>query len=327
MILPPVRRFSCLGLLGLVFLSGACRGGAGSASCPQDTVGRTYVVNSVAMPASQLDFAIDFDANGSVENRYGEWTAALSGLGLDSQIAAESSIRGGETILLIRQGGVDPTFQRDFCASAVFQPGLPQPRPDFDGTGSFSANPSANPVRFSTLLSSGVFIAETDEPSRKASLVVGLPIAGVMVPVSLVDARVSFVVTPKGLAQGTVNGGLLPADVPSLFSRTADLLNARIASNPSSPENQRLLALFDQGPALDPEVFGFAECNGIPGDGRIDGCEISAHPAFAGLLTPDVRLSDDDGFYPAISVGFGFSAVFAQIVTKVSTNTATGALR
>jgi hypothetical protein len=200
-------------------------------TCPPNAAFRQFVVNSVTLPTDQTTFAVDLNGDSTADNRYGAIVAAFAGAGIDSQGVMTQAIASGNEILLIRQGSSDTTFQKDACATATIQAGVPMASPDFSGSGVFAAAPSPA-VQFAGALAAGAFQA-SGNPAMTAGIVVQLPIGGVLVPVTLVAAQVKYTITASGLLSGQLNGAILASDLPAIVSAASTGINSGVTIDPA----------------------------------------------------------------------------------------------
>jgi hypothetical protein len=258
------------------------------------------------LPNNASTFAADLDGDDQPDNAYGRLLAMLSVYGFRAQVSADSETAAGRGLQLLTLA-VDDTAPTPGSATLELWRALPQPNPDFKGTGTFiidSAVPSAS-VR-GELESSMVTSLKVLPGEKLPQMRFRLPLGGaVELPVSLYS--ISFHLAPSGLRQGQLNAAALASDVdavvpPALAAEFTEV--CAVANAPVQP-CQTALTLFD-----------------TDHDQSITTEELRASSLVNAMLAPDVKLFDGAGnFAPdsaapvkdAVSIGFGFTAVPARL--------------
>src|SRR5690242_13405889 len=106
-----------------------------------------YVVNSLQVPMSRSDFAIDLNGDGHVDNQLGNIIGALSAQNFDVQTQVDDSVKAGRVILLISVQTTDTSLKSDTNVGVTFYLGKEFTNggdggvnPDFTGTGMFTVD-------------------------------------------------------------------------------------------------------------------------------------------------------------------------------------------
>ena len=263
---------------------------------------RSYLVNSVLLPLSGSDYAIDVDGDSHADNRLGQIFSALAGQNMDFQGAMNSAVTSGDIVHLVHLQSTDALFHNDAAAQATWCIGVPAATPPlFDGTDSPSCADTSG--IFIAGLSSGSFTSPAPATApNPVSLDFELALGTTYITLPVLNARLSFVTNAAGNIQaGQINGSIPHTDFMNTFPPAmAAMCNEAIQSDPSSGTATACSQLFDLG------------CSGFPGyaqDGQIEVCEITESPLIKTLLAPDVQVADGGTVVDAISVGVGFTAV------------------
>jgi hypothetical protein len=281
------------------------------------------VVNTLTVPMDRMEFALDLNGDSRPDNQLGNIMAALNSQNLQPQIALSAAVASGDDLLLIDV--TTSSFSSDPCAVTRVQYANPQASPDFSGSGSFTVASSPAPVSLLGAIGSADF--STSEGAEPISLQILLPFATALVPVTLIDAHLTFSLSQDGTPTvGQVNGAIRESDIMGqVIPEVARQLNLQVTTNatlfdggPPNPNNSQLLQIFDVG--CTSAGLNFDGTPAEMGDGKIASCEVSQNAIIQAVLAPDVQLFDANGnFAPnpdntskdSLSVGVGFTAVGA----------------
>ncbi len=282
-----------------------------------------YVIDAIAIPVSQSQFAVDLNRSGVARNQFAAFIARLIGPNAAQQVA-DQAIDAGTDLLLVTQSSSDPALHRDSCSGSIFQPALAQAPPDFSGQGTFTADTSQSAVQITGPISGGWFEGVVSQTALPPGLEVQLPLFTGMASIPLIDVHASYVITNSGLMNGVLQGALPASSKQVIIDDLAAQLTALVQAN--GPSAQSIENLLDTGGAASTACGSTCENSdggcAAAGDQRIDGCEVAANGEVQSELTPDVALFDSTGkFAPdpfnlhpdAISLGIGFTAVPATI--------------
>jgi len=267
------------------------------------------VIKSMTAPQDRMQFGLDLNGDGKVDNQYGNIEGALLANMLDGQPTLDAAIAGGQYLQLIDL--TSAAFDNDPCVGVRMLTAQAMAGPDFSGGGSFTADSAFLPSSFSGRIGTSQFVSDF---GVNVPVHVQLPFAGVMVPADLVGARLQFTLSPStGVAvMGQLNGAVKETDVQSkLIPAAATALDQVVTANPTSPQSMQILQVFD---------IGCSSNMSLKNDGNIALCEVAQNSIIQNVLSADVQLFDANGNYhpnPAntnkdsLSVGFGFTAAKA----------------
>jgi hypothetical protein len=267
------------------------------------------VIKSMTAPQDRMQFGLDLNGDGKVDNQYGNIEGALLANMLDGQPTLDAAIAGGQYLSLIDL--TTASFTGDPCVSVRMLTAQAMASLDFSGSGSFTADSAFLPSQLTGRIVSGQFVSDF---GVNVTVHVQLPFGGVMVPADLVGSRLQFTLssTTGVPTMGQLNGAIKEADVQSkLIPAAAAALDQAVTANPTSPQSLQILQVFDIG------------CSGnvsLKNDGHVAVCEVAQNSIIQNVLAADVQLFDSNGNYhpnPAntnkdsLSVGLGFTAAGA----------------
>jgi hypothetical protein len=331
---------SLLSILPLTFA--ACGGSsgttpppAGGADCTPTGGSNTalYVTNTVTVPQTKTDFAIDLNGDNRVDNQLGSIVSILKTESLSVQDGVTMAVTAGTLVILGTETSTDATFQTDSCASTKIQLGdSTATPPKYDGTDTFTVSASAAPGTFNGPITGGKF--KSNNPiSTKApvSLTILLPLIAGATPVELDVEGAQLTFTRD--ASGAVTGGELHGFLPQTSVQTkvvpnvAGLLTTKVAEVPQTSTDAQIASIFDTGGA--PSAKCGATCTNpdaamtcaVAGDKKIDICEVSTNNLIQQVLAPDIQMFDAAGNYApnaanttkdSLSLGLGFTFVKAS---------------
>jgi hypothetical protein len=101
------------------------------AACSEGTTGPTdvtmvsmanpslFVANTLTVPMDRMQFGMDLNGDGKVDNQLGNIIGALSANDLDTQEGVDNSICEGAVILLLKMTSGDATYQNDDATGAL----------------------------------------------------------------------------------------------------------------------------------------------------------------------------------------------------------------
>jgi hypothetical protein len=284
-----------------------------------------YVVDRLLLPTSAaqaLEYGLDLDGDGVVNNQFGAGAAALASAGFDVQGVMDREIADGSIILLLDLQTDDLTSSHVLSGLRIFVGSQPMPSPcsgpadaicghHLDGAGRFAIPPSPfPPAPYDVLEGSvidSVFTGAADEeaPPFEIALIGNLPLG---VPVDHMRVVASGI-TPATIDSVVIGGAFRITDwddgfgagLVGAFASELESLVAFDCTTLTSPPGcgctngslgQHILAYFEPNPT---------HCNVTHGD--------VARSAF-GQLTPDVQLASGNGI--GISIGVKLTAVAAS---------------
>lgn len=278
------------------------------------TNSRGFAVDSLLLPTNNSEaasYAIDLNGDGHADNAFGTVLASLSGgFAMDIAGTNAASTLAGQTVHLVELRSSDGAFANDAAATAIWYVGQATAAPPFfDGTDTFAYDAAFVPAQFVAALSAGAFVsANPVTTTSPVDILLQLKIGNYNVAVPLQGARIAFSASAANLSQGQVNGSIRKGDVDTIvIPALAMSLNDLVQSDPTSPNSQSLLSLFDTNPT----------------DGVISVSEVATNPLIVSIFSPDVQIRDANGNYApnpanttpdALSFGFGFSALESHLV-------------
>jgi hypothetical protein len=291
-----------------------------------------YVANALTVPMDRMQFGMDLNGDGKVDNQLGNIIGALSANNLNTQDGVDQAVCKGSVILLVTQTSADATYQQDDGAGALVQVGKPMTGymdtngnmkcdsadtgiPKFDGTDTFTQDTTFAGAQFAGRISNGLYSSNSPvTTTHPVTVSLQLPLVSGATPVQLtiVGAHIQFRETSGKIMSGQINGAIKSSDVMNtIIPNVAMLLNSRVTANPTGSTEKQILQIFDIG------------CTGMPqlkGDGMIATCEVSDNSIIKNVLNPDVQMFDSAGNYhpnaantnkDSLSLGLGFTAVKA----------------
>jgi hypothetical protein len=327
---------SLLSILPLTFA--ACGGSSGttppptgSADCTPTNGSNTalYVTNTVTVPQTKADFAIDLNGDNHADNQLGSIVSILKTESLSVQDGVTMAVAAGTLVILGTESSTDATFQTDSCATTKIQLGNSTATPPkYDGTDTFTVSTSAAPGTFNGPITGGKF-KSNDPRTTKApvSLTILLPLIAGATPVELdvEGAQLTYTRDAAGaVTGGELHGFLTQTSVQNkVVPNVAALLTSKVGeANPTSTDMQ-IGSIFDTGgtPPATGGTCGATCANpdgscAVAGDKKIDICEVSTNNLIQQVLAPDIQMFDAQGNYsptPAntkkdsLSLGLGFT--------------------
>lgn len=321
--------------------SGGGAGGGGSAGDCTPSGGTNtaqYVANTVTVPATPGDDAIDMDGDGKPDNELGLIIQTLNQQMLMIQQGVTDALTMGQFVVLASETSTDATFQTDSCAKVELVEGQSTSSPDFSGNGTFSiatmtdAGAPITPGIFDGAIKGGKFASASPVTTKNpVAMSLSLPLVSGAPALSLNvnAARVTFTRNAAGsVTGGQLNGVIKNSDVQSeLVPGVAKILTAKIQSGATDSTTMQISTLFDTGGTKDPTGKCGATCQNPDGtcavamDHKIDTCEVSSSMLVQSLLSPDVQMYDSAGNYhptpgskspDSLSLGLAFSLVGAK---------------
>ena len=246
------------------------------------------IINSIALPQSNADFARDYDGSGA-KNALGELlsNSAIQALG-NIQQSFTASINDGSVILLLELFAADLANAAQAIVKTYIGEDLDANAADnFSGSEPFQiAASSPMHTGVSGMLIGGAYQGE-------GALVFVVPLGTTPTSVVLSRARVTGTITGGGWTNGQITGLLSSGQIEDVIL----------------PAVEALIIGLDQAGQLSPVVKFLLDANG---NGTIEAGEVVASTLIRGLFAPDVDM-DGDGRPDAFSVGMGFGAVGATI--------------
>jgi hypothetical protein len=309
--------FSCCALCGVLALASACSDDSGNPA--QDSKVKTdngakgdqaiksdgtaqqsvlqAVVNSIKLPKSADEFAIDLDGNKTKDNQLGAMMGALSLIpagGFNPQAELDKVVNDGSVLLLFDLFGKSLTTEPQLRLQALLGADLDQPAnptDNFSGSEEFGISAtSAQDLFLDGTITTGKMVA------GPGSLVIPLPIGASGQSVTITKAQAQGTVSASGITSGQINGAI-----------------------PQTEMDQKLIpaiaGLIDQlykDPQTDPLVKGFLDSFDKNKDKTISADEIKTNDLLKNFLMPDVD-TNGDNVKDALSVGLSYTAVPCKI--------------
>jgi hypothetical protein len=328
---------SLVALTALPFSLMACGGDGGGTTPPQCTPGTgsqtaKYVVNSITVPTTKADYAIDLNGDTRPDNQLGNIIGALSQQGLNVQMGVSDALTKGLLVILATQTGEDTSFQASTCSGVQLQLGsLPAgtTAPDYSGNGTFTASGNQSDT-FAGPVSGGKFnSASPVTTADPVDVVIALPLVPDAVPVTLkiTGAHLTFT---RG-SDGKVNGGQLQGAIKDedvkgeIIPNVATLLTGKINETPCEGTCSDISRLFDTGGAKQPDQGCADGCKtptgcAAKGDKTIDVCEVATSGLIQNVLAPDIQMFQGGKYAPnkdnttkdSLSMGISFTMVPAK---------------
>lgn len=289
-----------------------------------------YVANTVMVPASKTDLAIDLNGDGRVDNQLGSIVNILKTENLDVQDGVTQAVVAGSLIVLGTETSSDATFQTDSCASTVIERGAATTTaPKYDGTDVFTAVTDGAGT-FNGPITAGKFNSSSPVTTKNpVSLTILLPLIAGATPVELdvEGGQLEY----KRDASGNVTGGELHGFLRStnvqskVVPNVATLLSSKLMDNPLTPTDMQIAQIFDTGGAA--SAMCGATCTNpdntcaMAGDNIISICEVSTNNLIQQVLAPDIQMFNAAGDYApnaanttkdSLSLGLGFTFVKAS---------------
>jgi hypothetical protein len=319
-----------ISLLSIATLFAACGGTEGPP--PDVTMVSTmnpvqFVANTLVVPMDRMQFGMDLNGDGKVDNQLGNIIGALSANNLNTQDGVDQSVCKGSVVLGVKVTSGDSTYQNDQETGALAQVGKSfnytgptmcttgAGGPKYDGTDTFMLDSSFSGAQFAGRIANGLYSSNSPvTTTHPVEIKLQLPLVSGAAPVSLdiIGAHIQFRVSSSGLMSGQINGAIKSTDVQNtIIPNVAMLLDQRVTANPTGSTEKQILQIFDIG------------CTGMPqlkGDGHIAVCEVADNSIIKNVLNPDVQMFDAAGNYhpnPAnttkdsLSLGLGFTGVKA----------------
>jgi hypothetical protein len=327
-----------LGLLSMTALFSAC-GGDANAPPPDVTMFSSanpakYVANALTVPLDRMQYGMDLNGDGKLDNQLGNIIGALSANNLDTQKGVNDSVCKGAVILLLTETSDDATWQTSDGSGALIQVGKAfaytdtnmdklcnagDVAPKYDGTDTFMVDSPGGfaGAQFAGRIVNGTFSSNSPvTTTHPVSVSLQLPLVAGAAPVELkiIGAHIQFKVSSGKITGGQINGAIRSTDVTNtIIPNVANLLDQRVTANPTGSTEKQILQIFDIGcPGMD----------NLKGDGHIATCEVSTNSIIKNVLNADVQMFAADGvtYHPnpantmkdSLSLGLGFTAVKAS---------------
>jgi hypothetical protein len=184
-----------------------------------------FVANTLTVPMDRMQFGMDLNGDGKVDNQLGNIIGALTANNLDTQAGVDSSICQGSVILLLKMTSGDATYQNDDATGALIQVGnafnyvdtsmdgecQAGEGPKYDGTDTFTVNTAPGSAQFAGRISNGLFSSNSPvTTTHPVTVNLQIPLVSGAAPVSLkvVGAYAQFRYANGKLASGQINGAI-----------------------------------------------------------------------------------------------------------------------
>jgi hypothetical protein len=279
---------------------GSCTGDGGVDIGSADSVtlplAMQTVMDTITMPQSAADYAIDLDNDGTNDNQVGQMFGALLTVNpkLDLQKDLNLQLAQGKVLLLYELFAaslIDASAARVLVHTGK--------DPDGDPSNNFTGGATLGILGTGTSLSGTIVGGELKlGPGSLTSPVV---IGATNVVITLKAARMRATISKTGMTAGMIAGAIPMADVSSkLIPALAKEIDRQYKDPKITPEGKKILK----------DVFD------LNLDGTISSQEFQDNPFISvALKTADVD-SDGDKLEDALSIGFGFTAVPCTIDKK-----------
>ena len=328
---------SLLSILPLTFAAcgGSSAKGDGGTSTDTDCTSSggsnkaLYVANTVTVPQSKTDLAIDLNGDGRVDNQLGSIVNILGTEMLNVQMGVTMAVQAGSLIVLGTETSSDATFQTDSCASTIVERGaVTTTAPKYDGTDVFTAVTDGAGT-FSGPITGGKFNSSSPVTTKNpVSLTILLPLIAGADPVELdvEGGQLEYKRDTTGVVTGgELHGFLRSTNVQSkVIPNVALLLSSKVAETPQTATDMQIAQIFDTGGAASTACG--ATCTNPDGtcakagDMKIDICEVSTNNLIQQVLAPDIQMFQNGVYDPnpanttkdSLSLGLGFTFVKAS---------------
>jgi hypothetical protein len=289
-----------------------------------------FVTASILLPMSRTDYAIDLNGDMRLDNQLSALVNVLKTQGTDANAQVQFGITNGDQIMLIERHSADATYQSDPCATALLQTGNAQPMPDLTGGGSFTVDNTVPSGSFTGAITTGTFDSilptlQTTPVTLTLNLVM---FPGRNLPLPLVGAHVKIKRDTSTKISGEIHGAIRHADVEAVILPTfAAQIQEQVTTMPMAASSIQLLGFFDDGGNAEADMSCGRYCQNddmscaVPGDGKIDTCEVTSNTLVQGVVASDVQMYTEDGktYMPnpmnthkdSLSFGVAFTAVGA----------------
>ncbi|MFI5289284.1 MAG: hypothetical protein ACHQ17_06535 [Polyangia bacterium] len=329
-----MKRITGLILAAAVALPVAgCGGDSGMSTftCTATGTDLKFVANSLTVPATKNDFAVDLDGDGVPDNALGRIIAALNSQNLMTQDGVNKAVADGSVVLLMDETA-DSTSMSSCAEVKVAIGNTPAAPPKYDGSDTFTVKSQSGDLKGQITNSAFTSLPAPVTATTPYTMSLQLPLVSGSAPVDLeiTGARLSFTNAGGGIMKGQINGAIKNSDVQGkIIPSVAGILQMKVAADPTSSTNMQILGLFDTGGTADPACNGACKnpdgtC-AVANDKKIDICEVSTNTIIKGVLAPDVQLFDASGNYKptkkgaagytmadSLSLGLSFTAVKAS---------------
>jgi hypothetical protein len=332
-----MKRFS---LVSIAMLFAACDSG-GPLVIPDVTMVSSanpsqYVANTLTVPLDRMQYGMDLNGDGKLDNQLGNIIGALSANNLNTQDGVDQSICKGQVFLLATVTSPDATHMSDMTGSgALIQVGKQfayvdttgdgkcgpgDVTPKYDGTDALTVDSNFSGAQFAGRISNGLFSSNSPvTTTHPVTVNLQLPLVQGADPVQLniIGGHIQFRTMGAGLMSGQINGAIKAVDVQNkIIPNVAKLLNQRVIANPTGSTEKQILQIFDIGcdnatpggtcnttadcDASQTDVGNSCvsgKCTPAKMDGRIATCEVSGNSIIKNVLNPDVQMFDANGNY------------------------------
>jgi hypothetical protein len=271
-----------------------------------------FVFDTVTLPQSRADYAIDLNGDGRADDQLGNLVAALSAQALNPQPGVDAALAAGTLVELVDETSSDPTFATDGCAESNLYHGQNQAPGTPPQT--YQIDTGVAPGRFDGPIASSKFDSSAPSTGPDVQVTLVLPLVGgapIALPLHGAHLQYTYAAGTNTLTGGQINGAVLNGDVQTrIVPAIAAALNGQIQSMPTSANTMQILAIFDVGGCP----------GGTAGNRHIEPCEVGTNPIIKNILAPDVQLFQGGVYHPnpantakdSFSVGIAFTAVAAN---------------
>ncbi len=280
-----------------------------------------YATNALLLPGVN-SFAIDIDGGGRKENQLKSIVGAISAAGFDLQGPIDAAIKAGRGVFLFDEESPNLTSG---CASLTVNVAeVPFVPPTFGGSDNFAIDAgqmAASLIGQITNSKLNTTLPKDQTGAQVQTIVIHLPLAGGMLPLTIYGAHVQGQLSPAGIMSGEIHGVIRQADINSMIiPAIADLLTNQIRKDPTGGTTGTIVKLFEDmtNPATIAKCMVMADCCAkSPTTCKIVPDEVKSNSLIQNVLAPDVQAFTGTTWMPvpkgtmkdSLSVGLGFTAV------------------
>jgi len=261
-----------------------------------------YIVDSIALPVTTLEYATDLDGNGTLDNQFAVFLSVLRQFGINLQNNINNLTWGGSTVLLFDV----PPIERPKDPVTLYQ-GVPTGQPDFSGSGHYTVDSKQQVASFpdgKRTKTTYAYLAPRLKEPPVLKMYVKSPDGLASFTLPLVSHRLLVEIYENNgkpiMMTGTLQGSLRKSDLEKGFVAEVARYMENVLQQPPGkiqPGVQTVIRnMFDTG---GPNGYckGSDGVIGLPEDGKIAPCEILENYGMKKAFVPDIQVYDDQGAY------------------------------
>ena len=273
-----------------------------------------FVIDSMRVPKSNSEFAVDLNGDGTPDDQLGTIAGALEIENLDPQVSVDDALANGTEVVLIEERSDGEVTSAN--AITMFERGDAM-NPDA-GT-NYVIDSSISPSSLVGAIDASVF-QSTPPAMNDLTLTLPIPLFEGVAPLVLTlhGARVRYTNATGALTLGQINGAITKQDMDTIVvPAVAQILTNKLHDPATSASTkQQIKSTFDIGDGNGGNCTNPDGSVSMPNDGAIGACEVLSVMIIANLLSPDVQLFQNGAYAPnpanakkdSVSVGLGFTA-------------------